>query len=57
MGCETQKVIGNVNIPLIEYSQDDRNELADKLDEVNSNIIDKFIGDYKNLRDKVRANN
>ena len=56
-GCGTKNMPGKITIPLIEYSQDDRDKLADTLDEINRPIVDKFIGDYKNLRDKVRALN
>ena len=54
-GCGTVDTPGKVTIPLPEYSQDDRNKLADTLDEIQKPIVDKFIGDYKNLRYKVRV--
>ena len=56
-GCATKVPCGSVTIPIQEYSIEDRVALADKLDEINSDVVDKFIGDYKNLRDKVRALN
>ena len=55
--CATRPSSGNVTIPLIEYSFEERADLANILDTVNNPTLDKFIGDYKNLRDKVRVVN
>ncbi len=57
--CGIQKNGGRkvVYIPMIEYSQNKRNMLANALERCNCDIIYQFIGDYKNLRDKVKENN
>ena len=55
--CATRPSSGDIVIPLQEYSIEDRENLANILDTVNNPILDKFIGDYKNLRDKVRVVN
>ena len=56
MTCITscQRVISNACPDIVHYTIEEQQELEKTLKEVNKAIINKYIIDYGNLRDKIR---
>lgn len=52
-----QKVISNSCPDLVHYTIEEQRELEKTLKEVDKAIINKYIIDYGNLRDKIRICN
>ena len=52
-----QKVISNSCPDLVHYTIEEQRELEKTLKEVDKAIINKYIIDYGNLRDKIRSCN
>lgn len=49
-----QKVISNSCPDLVHYTIEEQRELEKTLKEINKPIVNRFIIDYGNLRDKIR---
>ncbi len=49
-----QKVISNSCPDLMHYTIEEQRELEKTLKEINKPIINKYIIDYGNLRDKIK---
>ena len=50
-----QKVISNSCPDIVHYTIEEQRELENTLKEINKSIINKYIIDYGNLRDKIRS--
>ena len=50
-----QKVISNSCPDIVHYTIEEQRELENTLKEINKPIINKYIIDYGNLRDKIRS--
>ena len=50
-----QRVISNSCPDLMHYTIEEQRELENVLKEINKPIINKYIIDYGNLRDKIRS--
>lgn len=50
-----QKVISNSCPDIVHYTIEEQRELEKTLKEVNKVIINRYIIDYGNLRDKIRS--
>lgn len=51
-GC--QMGITNSCPPLVHYTEEEQKKLAETLKEIDKDIINKYIIDYGNLRNKIR---
>lgn len=49
-----QKVISNSCPDLVHYTIEEQQELEKTLEEINKPIINRYIIDYGNLRDKIK---
>ena len=49
-----QKVISNSCPDLVHYTIEEQQELRNILKDINKPIVNRFIIDYGNLRDKIR---
>ncbi len=49
-----QKVISNSCPDIVHYTIEEQRELENTLKEINKPIINKYIIDYGNLRDKIK---
>ena len=49
-----QKVISNSCPDLVHYTIEEQQELEKTLEEINKPIVNKYIIDYGNLRDKIK---
>ena len=52
-----QRVISNSCPDLVHYTIEEQQELENTLKEINKPIINRYIIDYGNLRDKIRSCN
>ena len=52
-----QRVISNSCPDLVHYTIEEQRELENTLKEINKPIVNKYIIDYGNLRDKIRSCN
>ena len=50
-----QRVISNSCPDLVHYTIEEQRELEKSLKEINKLIINRYIIDYGNLRDKIRS--
>ena len=50
-----QRVISNSCPDIVHYTIEEQRELENTLKEINKPIINKYIIDYGNLRDKIRS--
>lgn len=50
-----QMVISNSCPDLVHYTIEEQQELENTLKEINKPIINRYIIDYGNLRDKIRS--
>lgn len=50
-----QRVISSSCPDLVHYTIEEQRELENTLKEINKPIINKYIIDYGNLRDKIRS--
>lgn len=55
IGC--QKVISNSCPDLVHYTIEEQQELRNILKDINKPIVNRFIIDYGNLRDKIERCN
>lgn len=50
-----QKVISNSCPDIVHYTIEEQKELEKTLKEINKPIVNRYIIDYGNLRDKIRS--
>lgn len=50
-----QKVISNSCPNIVHYTIEEQKELEKTLKEINKPIVNRYIIDYGNLRDKIRS--
>ena len=50
-----QKVISNSCPDIVHYTIEEQQELENTLKEINKPIVNRYIIDYGNLRDKIRS--
>ena len=56
-GCCNGLSNNNLYIPIEQYTEEEQKELADFLEKNSVEIVDKVIGDYGELRERVRVVN